>query len=81
MPPYPNLVSESLLINLTIDFLISIGGSASAVSVVDYVMKIRKPEPRLAKLLVSDLIDRDPRLDDDGRSCRTRRGKSRTDRS
>jgi DNA polymerase III epsilon subunit family exonuclease len=62
MPPYPNLVSESLLINLTIDFLISIGGSASAVNVVDYVMKIRKPEPRLAKLLVSDLIDRDPRL-------------------
>lgn len=62
MPPYPNLVSESLLINLTIDFLISIGGSASAVNVVDYVMKISKPEPRLARLLVSDLIDRDPRL-------------------
>ena len=62
MSPYPNLVSESLLINTTIDFLISIGGSASAVKVVDYVMKIRKPEPRLAKLLVSDLIDRDPRL-------------------
>lgn len=62
MPPYPNLVSESLLINLTIDFLISIGGSASAVNVVDYVMKIKKPEPRLARLLVSDLIDRDPRL-------------------
>ena len=62
MPPYANLVSESLLINTTIDFLISIGGSASAVKVVDYVMKIRKPEPRLAKLLVCDLIDRDPRL-------------------
>ena len=62
MPPYPNLVSESLLINLTIDFLISIGGRASAVKVVDYVMKIQKAEPRLARLLVSDLIDRDPRL-------------------
>lgn len=62
MPPYPNLVSESLLINLTIDFLTSIGGSASAVKVVDYVMKIQKAEPRLARLLVSDLIDRDPRL-------------------
>lgn len=62
MPPYPNLVSESLLINATIDFLKSIGGSASAVRVVDYVMKIRKPEPNLAKLLVADLIDRDPRL-------------------
>jgi len=62
MPHYPNLVSESLLINLTIDFLISIGGRASAVMVVDYVMKIKKPEPNLARLLVSDLIDRDPRL-------------------
>lgn len=62
MPPYPNLVSESLLIKLTIDFLISIGGSASAVNVVDYVMNIRKAEPRLARLLVLDLIDRDPRL-------------------
>lgn len=38
------------------------GGSASAVSVVDFVMKIRKPEPDLAKLLVSDLVGRDPRL-------------------
>lgn len=62
MPPYPNLISESLLINLTIDFLESIGGRASAVSVVDYVMKISKPEPVLARMLVSDLISRDPRL-------------------
>ena len=38
------------------------GGSASAVSVVDFVMKIRKPEPKLAKLLISDLVGRDPRL-------------------
>ena len=30
--------------------------------VVDYVMKIPRPEPNLAKLLVSDLIARDPRL-------------------
>jgi DNA polymerase III epsilon subunit family exonuclease len=62
MPPYPNLFSESLLINATIDFLKSVGGRASAVRVVDYVMKIRKAEPNLARLLVSDLIDRDPRL-------------------
>jgi DNA polymerase III epsilon subunit family exonuclease len=62
MPPYPNLISESLLINETIALLRSFGGSASAVNVVDYVMKIRRPDPRLAKLLVSDLIDRDPRL-------------------
>jgi DNA polymerase III subunit alpha, Gram-positive type len=62
MLPYPNLVSESLLINSTIDFLISVGGSAPAVSVVEYVMRIGKPEPGLAALLVGDLIDRDPRL-------------------
>ncbi|HTH36885.1 MAG TPA: hypothetical protein VL572_02925, partial [Pyrinomonadaceae bacterium] len=62
MPPYPNLVSDSLLINLTIDLLVSLGGRASAVNVVDYVMKIRKPEPTLAKMLVEDLIDPDPRL-------------------
>ena len=62
MPPYPNLVSDSLLINLTIDLLVSLGGRASAVNVVDFVMKIRKPEPTLAKMLVEDLIDRDPRL-------------------
>ena len=62
MPPYPNLVSESLLINETIQLLQSVGGRASAVKVVDYVMKIRKPEPGLAKMLVSDLIEIDPRL-------------------
>ncbi|MGI8812770.1 MAG: 3'-5' exonuclease [Pyrinomonadaceae bacterium] len=62
MPPFPNLISESLLISETIDFLVSTGGRATAVNVVDYVMKISKAEPRLARLLVSDLIDRDPRL-------------------
>ena len=40
----------------------SFGGQASAVSVVDFVMKIRRPDPYLAKLLVTDLIIRDPRL-------------------
>lgn len=62
MAPYPNLISESLLINETIAYLRSFGGRASAVKIVDYVMKIRKPAPALAKMLVADLIDRDPRL-------------------
>jgi DNA polymerase-3 subunit alpha (Gram-positive type) len=62
MTPYPNLISESLLINETIALLRSFGGKASAVSVVDFVMKIRRPDPYLAKLLVADLIARDPRL-------------------
>ena len=62
MTPYPNLISDSLLINATIDLLQSSGGRVSAVKVVDYVMKIRQPAPDLAKLLVSDLVEIDPRL-------------------
>lgn len=62
MLPHPNLVSESLLINSTIDLLISVGGSAPAVEVVDYVMRIRDPHPDFARMLVMDLINRDPRL-------------------
>ncbi|MBK6751005.1 MAG: 3'-5' exoribonuclease [Acidobacteria bacterium] len=56
-----------MLINETIALLRSFDGKASAVSVVDFVMKIRKPERNLAKMLVADLIARDPRLtlDDD----------------
>ena len=62
MTPYPNLISESLLISETVALLRSFGGRASAVSIVDFVMKIRRPDPYLAKLLVTDLIERDPRL-------------------
>jgi DNA polymerase III epsilon subunit family exonuclease len=62
MPPYPNLISDSLLISETIQLLRSFGGRATAVKVVDYVMKIRQPEPDLAKLLVADLVESDPRL-------------------
>jgi DNA polymerase III epsilon subunit family exonuclease len=62
MPPRSNLFCESLLINETIDFLISVGGAASAVSVIDYVMRINRPEAELARLLVLDLTERDPRL-------------------
>src|SRR5436305_9530268 len=62
MTPYPNLISQSLLINETVNLLRSFGGRASAVSIVDFVMKIRRPQPELAVLLVGDLIDRDPRL-------------------
>lgn len=62
MNPYPNLISASLLINETVALLRSFGGRASAVSIVDFVMKIRKPDPHLARFLVADLIERDPRL-------------------
>jgi DNA polymerase III epsilon subunit family exonuclease len=62
MPPFPNLISESLLIRETIQYLKAAGGRASAVRIVDRVMKIRKVDPGLAVSLISDLIDRDPRL-------------------
>ncbi len=62
MAPFPNLISESLLVSETIELLRSFGGRASAVKVVDYVLKISKPAPDLALLLVSDLIETDPRL-------------------
>ena len=62
MPPFPNLVSESLLVGETIKFLLASGGSASAVSVVDRVMKIRNPERGLAIELARDIVEQDPRL-------------------
>lgn len=62
MQAYPNLISDSLLISETIRLLQSFGGRAPVVKVVDYVMKISAPTPDLAKLLVSDLADSDPRL-------------------
>jgi DNA polymerase-3 subunit alpha (Gram-positive type) len=62
MTPYPNLISESLLISETVKLLRSFGGRVSATSVVDFVMKIRRPDAQLAKKLVAELIERDPRL-------------------
>lgn len=59
---YPNLISDSLLINETISLLQLSGGRASVLEIVDRVMRIRKPEINLAKLLVSDLVETDPRL-------------------
>ena len=62
MLPSPNLVSDSLLVNETIAMLRMFGGRSTASKIVDYVMNIRKPEPSIARLLVQDLCDRDPRL-------------------
>jgi DNA polymerase III epsilon subunit family exonuclease len=62
MPPFPNLVSDSILITETIKLLQNFGGSANVVNIVDYVMKIRRPPPDLARLLMSDIVDGDPRL-------------------
>jgi DNA polymerase III epsilon subunit family exonuclease len=62
MPLSRNLISDSLLINDTIAMLRMFGGRATAVKIVDYVMNIRKPEPSIARALVQDLCERDPRL-------------------
>ena len=62
MPPHPNLISDSALVVATIELLRSQNGRASAVRVVDRVMKIAAAQPDLARLLVSDLVETDPRL-------------------
>lgn len=62
MTTHKNLISESVLIADTVKLLRSFGGTVSAVSVVDFVLKIRRPTPELARSLVADLVERDPRL-------------------
>ncbi len=62
MRPFPNLISHSVLVRDTVNYLRALGGKAPAVRIVDRVMKIRNPEPSFALLLVSDLVQRDGRL-------------------
>jgi DNA polymerase III epsilon subunit family exonuclease len=62
MVPFSNLISDSLLINETIKLLLASGGSASAIDVVDSVMKIKKPDIKWAKMLVTGMVEDDPRL-------------------
>src|SRR5262249_48038335 len=62
MPAYSNLISSSVLINDTIALLEAAEGPVTAVDVVDTVLKISRPQPEFARLLVSDLIETDPRL-------------------
>lgn len=62
MPPFPNLISESILISDAISYLQAVGGKATAVKFVDRVMKIRRPDPGFARILAGDLVERDPRL-------------------
>jgi DNA polymerase III epsilon subunit family exonuclease len=62
MPPYPNLISESLLVMETIDYLVSVGGSASASRIVEYVMSIKNANEAFARVLAADIVGRDSRL-------------------
>lgn len=62
MAAHANLISGSILVMETIDYLVSVGGSARAASVVEYVMNIRNANDAMSRMLVADLAERDPRI-------------------
>src|SRR5689334_23195891 len=62
MPPYSNLVSDSTLVQDTIDLLNTSGGRAPASEIVDAVFKLSHIDDELAGLLVADLIKNDRRF-------------------
>lgn len=62
MPPYPNLISDSSLVQETIDLLRDCGGRAEATAIVDAVFKISRIDDDLAGLLVADLVRDDRRF-------------------
>jgi DNA polymerase III epsilon subunit family exonuclease len=62
MSPYPNLVSDSNLVQDTIELLTCSGGRAAASEIVDAVFKISHVDDELAGKLVFDLIGNDRRF-------------------
>ena len=62
MPPYSNLVSDSTLVQDTIDLLTCSGGRAAASEIVDAVFKLSHIDEELAGALVADLIRNDRRF-------------------
>lgn len=62
MAPYPNLVSDSTLVQETIDLLRDCGGRANAAEIVDAVFKVSHIDEELAGLLVADLVKGDRRF-------------------
>jgi DNA polymerase III epsilon subunit family exonuclease len=62
MLPYSNLVSDSTLVQDTIDLLTCAGGRAAASEIVDAVFKLSHIDDELAGLLVADLIRNDRRF-------------------
>ena len=62
MSRYPNLVSDSTLVQDTIDLLNTSGGRAAATEIVDAVFKLSHIDDELAGLLVADLIRNDRRF-------------------
>lgn len=62
MPPFRNLVSDSTLVQETIDLLRDCGGRAPATEIADSVFKISHLDAELASLLVADLVRDDYRF-------------------
>jgi DNA polymerase III epsilon subunit family exonuclease len=62
MPPYPNLVSDSTLVQETIELLRGNGGKANAAEIVDAIFKVSNIDADLAELLVADLVRDDRRF-------------------
>ncbi len=62
MAPYSNLVSDSTLVQETIDLLRLAGGRANASQIVDAVFKVSHIDEELAGLLVGDLVKDDRRF-------------------
>ncbi len=80
MPPYRNLVSDSNLVQGTVDLLRDCGGRAAAAEICDMVFKLSHVDADLAGLLVAELIKDDSRfkmvdgttielLNDESESC------------
>lgn len=62
MPPFTNLVSDSTLVQETIDLLRVSGGRANASQIADAVFKVSHIDEELAGLLVGDLVRGDRRF-------------------
>lgn len=62
MDSYSNLVSDSILVQETIELLRDSGGRANAIDIVDIVFKVSHIDAELASLLVADLIKDDRRF-------------------
>lgn len=62
MPPFSNLISDSTLVQETIELLRDCGGRANAAEIVDAVFKVSHIDEELAGLLIADLVKGDRRF-------------------
>ena len=62
MLPFTNLISDSTLVQETIELLRDCGGRANAAEIVDAVFKVSHIDEELAGLLVADLVKGDRRF-------------------